>query len=99
MCVPSLGQEDPLEKEMANHSSICLDNSLNRGACWATVHGVTKESDMTRCTHRQWLRQKSSITKGGIFIIKINFISYLCNTTKQNKQQQQKNTALLFKAS
>ena len=25
--VPSLGLEDPLEKEMATHSSICLENS------------------------------------------------------------------------
>ena len=34
--VQFLGQEDPLEKEMAPHSSI-----LGR-AWWATVHGVTK---------------------------------------------------------
>ena len=39
----SLGQEDPLEKEMATHSSYsCLENSMDRGAWWATVHGVTK---------------------------------------------------------
>ena len=25
----------------------CLGNSVDRGAWWATVHGVTKESDMT----------------------------------------------------
>ena len=31
--VQSLGQEDPLEKEMATHSSIhCLENSMDRGA-------------------------------------------------------------------
>ena len=41
--VQSLGQEDPLEKEMATHSSYsCLENSMDRGAWWATVHGVTK---------------------------------------------------------
>ena len=41
--VQSLGQEDPLKKGMANplqHS--CLENSKDRGAWWATVHGVTK---------------------------------------------------------
>ena len=38
----SLGQEDPLEKEMATHSSTCLENSTAGGAWWATVHGVTK---------------------------------------------------------
>ena len=25
----------------------CLGNPMDRGACWATVHGVTKESDTT----------------------------------------------------
>jgi len=25
----------------------CLGNSMDRGAWWATVHGVTKESDTT----------------------------------------------------
>ena len=41
--VRSLGQEDSLEKGMATHSSILfLQNSMDRGAWWATVHGVTK---------------------------------------------------------
>ena len=30
--VQSLGQEDPLEKEMANHSNI-LENPMDRGVC------------------------------------------------------------------
>ena len=38
--VQSLGWEDPLEKGMAIHSS--LENSMDRGAWRATVHGVTK---------------------------------------------------------
>ena len=44
------GWEDPLEKEMADHSSILSWEipGKNRGAWQATVHGVTKESDMTR---------------------------------------------------
>ena len=42
----SLDGEDSLEKEMATHSSIlCLGNRVDRGAWWATVHGVVKESD------------------------------------------------------
>ena len=41
--VQSLGWEDPLEEGMANHSSILnLENSMNRGACWGTVQGVTE---------------------------------------------------------
>ena len=39
--VQSLGQEDPMDKGMATHSRI-LDNSMERGAWWATVHGITK---------------------------------------------------------
>ena len=33
--------QDPLEKEMATHQYSCLENSMVRGAWWATVHGVT----------------------------------------------------------
>jgi len=54
MQVRSLGQEDPLEKEMADspekkwvpqatHSNIlALANPMDRGAWWVTVHGVTQ---------------------------------------------------------
>ena len=45
--VRTLGHEDPLDKKMATHSNILnLENPMDRGAWWATVHGVTKESDM-----------------------------------------------------
>ena len=41
--VQSLGWEDPLEKQVATHSSYsCLENAMDRGAWWATVHGVAK---------------------------------------------------------
>ena len=41
--VRSFGQEDPLEEEMATHSSILvLGNHMDRGAWQATVHGVTE---------------------------------------------------------
>ena len=38
MWIQPLGWEDPLEKEMATHSSILTD----KGAWRATVHRVTK---------------------------------------------------------
>ena len=44
-CIQSLGHEDPLEKEMATHSSI-----LAQKIPWTeepAVHGATKELDMT----------------------------------------------------
>ena len=41
--VRSLGWEDPLEEGMATHSSILAWRILmDRGAWWATVHGVEK---------------------------------------------------------
>ena len=44
----SLGQEDPLEKEMATHSNmLACENLMDRGAWWAIVHGVAKEWDIT----------------------------------------------------
>ena len=33
----------------------CLGNPMDRGDWSATVHGVTKESDMTEHTHMQWI--------------------------------------------
>ena len=44
----SLDQEDPLEKEIAPHSSILAwKNPMDRGA-WAPVHGVTKNQTQLR---------------------------------------------------
>ena len=48
MWVPTLGREDPLEKGMATPQCSRLDNPLDCSLCdpwWATVHGVTKESE------------------------------------------------------
>ena len=55
--IQSLGQEDPLEEDMATHSSvlawrICTD----RGAWWATVHGVSKS-----CTRLKQLNMQTHI--------------------------------------
>ena len=41
--VGSLGGEDTLKKGMATQLQYsCLENSMDRGVWWATVHGVTK---------------------------------------------------------
>ena len=47
-CVQSLGQEDPTEKGVANPPQYSyLGNPTDRGAWWAIVHGIAKESEMT----------------------------------------------------
>ena len=46
--VLSLGQEDPLGGRNGNSLQYsCLENSMDRGVWWATVHGVAKELNMT----------------------------------------------------
>ena len=41
--VRPLGQEDPLKKKNGNPLQYsCLENSMDREAWWATVHGVGK---------------------------------------------------------
>ena len=44
--VPGLGRS-PGEGNGNPLQCSCLENSLDRGACWTTVHRVTKKSDMT----------------------------------------------------
>ena len=51
MQVQSLGWEDPLEKEMATHSSILAWKiPMDKGA-WATVHRVAKSLTLTERLH------------------------------------------------
>ena len=42
----SLNPENPLEKQMATHSSILPWDTLWRGAWWAPGHGVTKSQTL-----------------------------------------------------
>ena len=59
MSVQSLGQEDLLEKGNDNPLQYsCLGNPMDRGAWRATVHGITKELDITeRLNNKQQNRQ------------------------------------------
>ena len=63
MWVWSLGQEDPLEKEMATHSSILawkIPWTEEPGISYrATVYGVTKELDTA-----EWLNSNKGKVKG-----------------------------------
>ena len=48
--VQSLNWEDLLEKGMATQIQYSgLENSMDRGAWWATVHGVVKSKTVTEC--------------------------------------------------
>ena len=47
MQVPFLCQGDPPEKEMQHIPVFFVGNPMDRRTWWTTVHGVTKELDMT----------------------------------------------------
>ena len=56
MQVPSLGGEDLLEEGMAIHSSIlAMENPMDSGRWWATVHSIAKS--------QTWLKQLSRCTR------------------------------------
>ena len=55
----SLGGEDPLEKGMATHCSIpAWKIPMDRGAWWATVHGVSKSQTWLK----EWYNNNTSKT-------------------------------------
>ena len=57
----SLGWEDPLEAGMATHSSILPWRiPMDRGAWWATVHGVGKSRTWQRLSAHGWSTASSS---------------------------------------
>ena len=50
--VPSVGREDPLEEEMATHSSILAWRiPWTEESGWAMVHGVTESDTTEQLTH------------------------------------------------
>ena len=58
MWVQSLGGEDPLEEHDNPLQYSCLENPMDRGACTAAVHSVTKSQPRlkrlsTACTHHR----------------------------------------------
>ena len=65
---PGVGNGNPLQYS-------CLENSTDRGAWWATVHGVTKSPEVTErtlshaCSHAQcysrWLSNSCLLSSSG----------------------------------
>ena len=45
--IPGLGRS-PEEGNSSQLQYSCLGNAMDRGAWWATVHGIAKELDMTQ---------------------------------------------------
>ena len=60
--VQSSGQEDPLEKEMATHSSVLARKyPMDRGVWQAVVHGVAKSQTRLEQLSRSRMKENISI--------------------------------------
>ena len=84
----SLGQEDPLEKEMATHSSIlsCLENSTDKGA-WCLSSWGCKESDRTEQLHFLSFLSFFSFSCYVLFIYSFIFVEVRKAFTKWNTNE------------
>ena len=68
--IPGLGRSPGEENDYALWYS-CLENSVDRGAWWATVHGVA-ESDVTEHTQKNCLKKWTIIFKNVCFLFAIS---------------------------
>ena len=72
--IPGLGRY-PLGKGMATHSSSYLENPMDRGTWWATVHGVTKSQtqlsnsyfQVVMCGCESWTIKKAKHQRIDVF--------------------------------
>ena len=70
--IQPLSWEDPLEEGMANHSSILAWRiPMDRGAWWATVHGVEKsQTQFSNWAHMVFLAMQKYFIYHCICILK-----------------------------
>ena len=66
-----------LEKEMATHSSSCLENPRDGGASWAAIYGVAQSQ-----TRLKWLSSSSSSLQKALLCKVINISIYYNNNIK-----------------
>ena len=80
MHVQSLGQEDPLEEEMATHSSILAwENPMDRGACWDMFRGVTKSRTQLSVWAHTHVKRYTHVCSANILLL------YNCKTNAKYK--------------
>ena len=91
MWVWSLGQEDPLKEEIATLLKYsCLGNSQDRGAWWATVHGVNasreRGSRVFRVRVRVWMESMCVCMCICVCVWFVYVNVYLCAFVYQRRQ-------------
>ena len=74
-----------LEKGMTIHplQCSCLENSMDRGALWATVHGATKSQTHLRSWHFTFIPLKQSNSD----LLRSRFSKFPWTTNTSNKQK------------
>ena len=85
----SLGWEDPLEKGIATPpvQYSCLENSMNRGACQVTAHGVAKSrTQLKRLTlFLHWIFFNYKIFNINSALPGLNFLTCIMRIIEPNK--------------
>ena len=72
---------------MTTHCSIsCLENPMDRGVWWATVHGVTTESDITE--QLALVKKKQSISDYALQVKLIEFANRMGLGDKRVKPEK-----------
>ena len=71
MWVQSLGWEDPLEKEMATHSSILAWENP-----WSEETGGLQSMGLEKS--QTWLKEISTYTHGDIYMYTYIYIAFIC---------------------
>ena len=87
MCILSLGQEDPLEEDMATPLQFfCLGSPINRGAWWATSPCAHKELDSTEQHTQQHTHTHTGVS---------NTDCYTRHRSKRKKEKKKTSESVL----
>ena len=109
-CVQSLSWEDPLEEGLATHYSILVwKTPMDRGAWWASVHGVAKSqtwltnsAQHSACarTHtpkkKKKKERKSTTYPQNYYFLTWESLQLDLQRTSSNCEHKQKETSLVF---
>ena len=83
--VRSLGCEDSLERGMATPPQyFCLENSMDRGTLWATVHGVAKSQTLLSDQHFHFLIFRLAYYYSACHMLRV---SYLCSLLSRHSKE------------
>ena len=99
----SLGWEDPLGEGNGNPLQYsCLENPMNRGVCWATVHGVAELDTTEWLTHcprhgcESWTIKNAEHRRTDTFELCWKRLLRVPWTARSNQSNPKRNQSWLF---